>query len=197
MRSMRRDYQEVTERATLERWLDEALVGRLATVDEDGFPVIKPVNFAYADGRVYFHSATEGEKLDDIRRSVQVGFEVDRLITISEPPERGCQTHAFYQSIIIRGRARILEDRAAKEAALGLLVRKYSPAVADTPLKGVENTAVVEVIVERMTGKEDFGQRWPVERKLAVARLLYQRDGAAAAEAIAHLGFSLEEVSTP
>ena len=195
MRRMRRAYQEVCEPSRLESWLGEALVGRLATVDEDGFPVIKPVNFVYSDGRIYFHSASEGEKLDDIRRCERVGFEIDRLIAIAEPTERGCQTHAFYQSIVIRGRARILEDPGDKEAALRLLVRKYAPAMTATPLQGVESTAVVEIAVERMTGKEDCGQNWSAERKLAVARRLYERDGAAAAEAIALLGFSLEEVS--
>ena len=34
-----------------------------------GYPMIKPLNFAYHDGRIYFHTAQEGEKIDDIRDS--------------------------------------------------------------------------------------------------------------------------------
>lgn len=197
MRQMRRRYQQVDDPATLERWLDEALVGRLATVDEDGFPVIKPVNFVYSGGKILFHSAREGEKLDDIRRDPRVGFEVERVYQITPPPERACQTHCFYESIVIRGRARIVdgpESRAEKEHALRLLARKYSGARSESPLETVDQTAVVEITIERMTGKEDFGQRWPAERKLRVAKLLYERDGGSAVPIIARMGLDPQQV---
>jgi nitroimidazol reductase NimA-like FMN-containing flavoprotein (pyridoxamine 5'-phosphate oxidase superfamily) len=195
---MRRKYQEVEDRAVLEGWLAEATVGRLATVDEDGYPVVKPVNFAYADGRIYFHSAREGEKLDDIRRDPRVGFEVDRLFALVPALERGCQAHCFYQSLIVRGRARILDgdaNRAAHDRALRLLVDKHAPDFAGTPLQDPDQAAVVEIAVERMTGKEDFGQRWSPERKLAVARALLARDGEAAADVVARMGLSIEQAS--
>jgi len=197
LRSMRWQCQQIDDPATLARWLDEAAVGRLATVDEDGYPVVKPVSFVYSDGRIYFHSAREGEKLDDIRRDGRVGFEVDKLIAITPPIERGCQVGCFYQSIVVRGRARILDgdaDRPLRERALRLLVRKHAPAFAEAPLDDVDRATVVEVTVERITGKEALGQRWPAERKLAVARLLLARDGAAAAETIARMGLTLEQV---
>lgn len=100
MRQMRRLYQQVNDVVTLEKWLDEATVGRLATVDEYGYPVIKPVNYVYAKGKIFFHSAPQGEKLDHIRREARVGFEIDKVFAIIPPIERGCQTHCFYQSII-------------------------------------------------------------------------------------------------
>lgn len=194
---MRRAHQLVDDDETLARWLADAAVGRLATIDEDGYPIIKPVNFAYEDGHVYFHSALEGEKLDDIRRNPMVGFEVDRLFSVTPPPERGCQTHCFYQSVVARGRARILDDtteRGLKEHALRLIVAKYAPKVVDAPLDTVDATAVVEITIEHMTGKEDFGQRWSPELKRAVARLLRERDGdAAAEEAIRRMGLAEPE----
>ena len=198
-RRMRRESQQVNDIATLESWLKEALVGRLATVDEDGYPVIKPVNFVYDQGRVFFHSALEGEKLDDIRREARVGFEIDKLFAITPPPQRGCQTHCFYQSVIIRGKARLLAgagDRPTKERALWLLVEKYSSASCELLSEDSEQTAVVEIEIDSMTGKEDFGQKWSHERKLTVARLLRWRDGgAAAAEAITRMGLTMAEVT--
>jgi nitroimidazol reductase NimA-like FMN-containing flavoprotein (pyridoxamine 5'-phosphate oxidase superfamily) len=188
---MRRAFQLVENRGTLERWLAEAAVGRLATIDEHGYPIIKPVNFVYSDGKIYFHCALTGEKLDDIRRNPKVGFETDRVFAVTPPPERGCQTHCFYESIVARGHARILDnstERPAKEEALRLLVAKYAPRVADRPLDTTDQTAVVEIAVEHMTGKEDFGQRWSAETKVAVARLLRERDGAAADETIRRMG---------
>lgn len=196
-RSMRRGHQQVTDPETLARCLREATVGRLATLDEHGYPVVKPVNFVFAEGSIYFHSAAAGEKLDDIRRYDRVGFEVDRVFAVVPPTERGCQTACFYQSVVIRGRARILDgepDRPLKERALRLLVEKHAPAFVDTPLVTIDQTAVVAIEVESLTGKENFGQRWPRERKLAIARLLWERDGASADETIRLMGLSPDEL---
>ncbi|MHB0875018.1 MAG: pyridoxamine 5'-phosphate oxidase family protein [Anaerolineae bacterium] len=189
-RQMRRQFQQVDDAATLERWLQEAVVGRLATIDDDGYPLITPVNFVYADGRLYFHSATEGEKLDNLRQRPRVGFEVDRVLAVTPPPERGCQTHCLYRSAIVRGTARVLtdDDGERKEWALCTLIRKYAPRMTDLALEGVAQTAVVEITIAHVTGKQDVGQRWSPERKLAVARELWQRDGEAAAEAVLALG---------
>ncbi len=198
-RAMRREYQLVTDRDVLERWLHEAVVGRLATVDEDGYPVIKPVNFVYHDGSIYFHGASAGEKLDGIARSDRVGFEIDHVIAVTPPPERGCQTHCLYRSVIVRGRARVLEspeDLAAKRRALELLIAKYSEASPVMAEAAVRETAVVEIRVEHMTGKEDVGQRWSPERKRTVARLLRARDGDSSREAVEALGLSWDEVAT-
>lgn len=197
MRSMRRSYQQVDDLAALEGWLAEAAVGRLATVDENGFPVVKPLNFVYSGSKIFFHSAPEGEKLDDIRRNNRVGFEIDKVFAITPPVSHGCQTHCFYQSIVIRGRARILSadaDRHLKEHALRLLVEKHAPAFAQTPLKQIDETEVIEITIESITGKEDFGQRWSTERKLAIARMLLDRDGDRAAETISKMGLTVDQV---
>ncbi|MCL5960750.1 MAG: pyridoxamine 5'-phosphate oxidase family protein [Chloroflexi bacterium] len=196
-KTMRRKHQQVGDKTVLERWLDEATVGRLATVDEHGYPVIVPVNFAYVDGKIVFHSAREGEKLDNIRRDGKVGFEIDRVFAIVPPLVRGCQTHCFYQSIVIRGRARILDDvkdMEAKERALVLLVRKYSPDFADVPLTDVDKASVAEIAIEHISGKEDFGQTWSPELKLAVARKLMKPGDGEAAEVIARMGLTMDEV---
>lgn len=195
-RQMRRQYQQVCDAAVLERWLQEAVVGRLATIDAEGYPLITPVSFVHFDGKVYFHSAVEGEKLDNLRRNPRVGFEVDHLIAVTPPAEHGCQTHCLYRSVIVRGTARLLSaaaDLELKERALRALVGKYAPGASDMPLRGVEQTAVVEITIEYMTGKEDTGQRWSPERKLAVARLLWERDGAAANEAVEALGLKADD----
>ena len=196
-RPMRRGFSRVTDAAVLGEWLRAAPVGRLATVDEQGYPVVKPVNYVYADGRVYFHSAVEGEKLDDIRRDGRVGFQVERVFAVTPAPGRGCQAHCFYQCIIIRGRARILdrpEDAAEKERVLRLLIAKYAPGLEAGPLDNVDKTAVVAIAVEEMTGKEDLGQRWSPEQKLKVARLLFARDGDSALEVIEQMGLTREQM---
>ena len=64
----------------MEKLLHKATTGRLATIDTDGFPIIIPLNFVLLNQCIYFNSATIGEKLDNIRRNLKVGFEVDQYI---------------------------------------------------------------------------------------------------------------------
>lgn len=197
-RAMRRGYQEIRERTVLEDWLRRETVGRLATMDVDGYPVVKPVNFVYEDGVIYFHGAPEGEKLDDIARCDRVGFEVDHVIAVTPPPRKGCQTHCLYRSVIVRGKARVLDgpdDGDAKRRALEALIAKYSDASPEMDEGSIRETAVVAVAVEHMTGKEDVGRRWSPERKQQVARLLVERDGECAREAVRALGLTWSEVT--
>ena len=74
---MRKLNKKITDQAVIFDILNTCHVGRLGTVGRDGRPVIKPLNFAYCEGRIYFHCALEGEKLDDISRDNRVCFETD------------------------------------------------------------------------------------------------------------------------
>jgi len=72
--SMRRKDSEITEKAEMIRILESTNIGRLATIDKEGYPYITPVNFIFYDGCVYFHCALEGEKLNNIGRCPKVCF---------------------------------------------------------------------------------------------------------------------------
>ncbi len=58
---MRRKHCEITERAVIDRILERATIGRLATVGADGYPYITPVNYVYLDGAIYFPCARVGD----------------------------------------------------------------------------------------------------------------------------------------
>ena len=78
---MRRPEREIKDQETMKALLDQSQVGRMATINRKGYPVIKPLNFLYRDGKIYFHSSREkGEKISDIRRGSPVCFEVDQSI---------------------------------------------------------------------------------------------------------------------
>lgn len=47
--------------------------GTLAFYGDDGYPYAVPVSYVYDDGRIYFHSATKGHKVDAIRGFVDGG----------------------------------------------------------------------------------------------------------------------------
>lgn len=58
---MRRKDKEIKDQALLESILVKATICRLA-MSENNMPYVVPLNFAYADGHLYPHSAREGQK---------------------------------------------------------------------------------------------------------------------------------------
>ncbi len=158
---MRKANKKITDRDVIIGLLNSCHVGRLATVGRDGRPMIKPLNFAFHEWRVYFHCAREGEKLDDIRRDNRVCFEVDLPIAyVRGAPENPCRAEYLYRSVIAQGRAYIVEDRAERLLALDRLMAKYQPeggygAYAEEKLA---LTCVVRIDIEEISGKEDLGR---------------------------------------
>ncbi|HVN96599.1 MAG TPA: pyridoxamine 5'-phosphate oxidase family protein [Syntrophorhabdaceae bacterium] len=157
---MRVARKEIKDKNILIRLLSEAYVGRLATNRHDGYPVIKPLNFLYDEGKIYIHSAQEGEKIEDIKQDNRVCFEVDFPISYVKTSGSPCKAAYRYRSVIMKGRAFILEDRQEKIRALKGLMEKYQPegGYGKIPDEKLDLTAVVRIDVEEMTGKEDVGR---------------------------------------
>jgi nitroimidazol reductase NimA-like FMN-containing flavoprotein (pyridoxamine 5'-phosphate oxidase superfamily) len=156
---MRVKRKEIRERDVVELLLRNCQVGRLGTVGSDGYPMIKPLNFIYLDGRIYFHSAREGEKIDHIARDDHVCFEVDFPLKFVKAVDNPCKADYLYRSVIIRGRARLVDERDERLRVLRGLMEKYQPegGYGAFPEEKLALTAVVAIDVEEMTGKEDLG----------------------------------------
>ena len=128
--------------------------GVLAVSGEDGYPYAVPLSYVYAEGKLWFHSARNGHKLDAIMRQEKVSFCVvdqDEIV-----PER-YTTH--FRSAIAFGRVRVVTDAAMKRRVLELLADKYapqnSPAARAQEIDGqLAHTAVLELTIEHLTGKE-------------------------------------------
>ena len=157
---MRRANKEIKNKDVIIDLLNTCPVGRLGTLGGDGYPMVKPLNFAYQEGKIYFHTAREGEKIADIRRDSRVCFEVDLPIALVKTKGSPCRAEYLYRSVIIKGRAHILEDESERLAGLTLLMRKYQPAggYGEFPAEKLKITGVVRIDVEEMTGKEDLGK---------------------------------------
>ena len=135
-------------------------VGRLGTLGKDGCPMVKPLNFAYHEGKIYFHTAKEGEKIDDIKRDNRVCFEMDVPIAYVKGNENPCKAEYLYRSVIIKGRAYIVEDREEKLFALKCLMEKYQPerGYGNFLEEKLQITGIVRIDIEEMVGKEDLGK---------------------------------------
>jgi nitroimidazol reductase NimA-like FMN-containing flavoprotein (pyridoxamine 5'-phosphate oxidase superfamily) len=146
----------ITNREEMESLLQEALVGCLATVGPDGSPYITPLNFVFYQGKIYFHCAFEGRKMDNIRANPRVCFEVHEFVKIVQG-QRACDFSTCYRSVLVFGRARSLLDGDVKIAALTALAEKYASGQAVEPPtpKRAKGTEVIEITIEEMTGKRN------------------------------------------
>lgn len=168
---MRKANKRITDFSILIELLNASPVGHLGTVGHDGWPMIKPLNFAWHEGRIYFHCALEGEKLDDIRHDERVCFEVDLPVAyVKGIPENPCRAEYLYRSVIIRGRARLVTEPAEKVLALDALMHKYEPGVSFAPYleEKLAITGIVRIDVEEMVGKEELGKGEVRDRALAL-----------------------------
>jgi len=68
---IRRDHQklQIKSKEKIIEFLSSELTGRVASIDENGFPQIIPMNFVFINDVVYMHSHFKGEKLDNFRRN--------------------------------------------------------------------------------------------------------------------------------
>lgn len=158
---MRKQNKRITDVNVIIDLLTTCHVGRLGTIGSDGWPMVKPLNFAWHEGRIYFHCALEGEKLEDIRRDERVCFEVDFPVAyVKGTPENPCRAEYLYRSVIVRGRARMVDERREKVLALNALMSKYQPDVEwrDYPEEKLSITGIVRIDVEEMVGKEELGK---------------------------------------
>lgn len=135
--------------------LESELVGRLATVGENGYPYITPVHFVFMQGHIYIHGLAAGEKLRNIAANTLVGFEVENMVSIIHDDEKPCGTNTEYESVIIRGSASVVEDSDAKIPVLDAIVKKYTPQhLGKTyPPNMLKMTGVIKLEIESCTGK--------------------------------------------
>jgi len=156
---MRHPERELKDQETIDALLRQAPVGRIATINRKGIPVIKPVNFLYLDGKIYIHSSTKGEKIRDIKRGSPICFEVDEPITYVIASQSACKASYYYRSIIIKGRATLIKDLDKKLKVLEKMMEKYQPEGNDggISVEILKKTAIIEILIEEITGKENLG----------------------------------------
>ena len=150
-REMRRKLQQLPQEEC-ERILREGKTAVLALAGDDGYPYAVPVNYVYDGGKIYFHCAKTGHKLDALRRCEKVSMCVVDRDDVA--PER---LATDYMSVIVFGRARILEDDEEIYRAVEVFGLKYNPdreAVAREIRREWDALCCVEITVDHMTGKE-------------------------------------------
>ena len=149
-REMRRHSQELSKEECIEILINQPR-GVLAVLGDDEYPYAVPMDYVYVDGRLYFHSAKEGHKLDSIKRHSKASFCV-----MNEGVKKEDSWWYTFKSVIAFGRIRILTDSNEKIDKLTYLGNKYFPTPEDTEneiVRLLDRTEVFELNVEHMSGK--------------------------------------------
>ena len=152
-RPLRRSGQQL-EREECEKILSEASHGVLSVIGDGGRPYAVPLNHVYRDGKLYFHCAVSGHKLDAIRRNPNVSYCVVGLGEVL-PSELA----TAYLSVIVFGKARIVSGEAGLRRIAGLVGDRFSGEYPDEVRREIDETIAsgrlccVEIDIEHMTGK--------------------------------------------
>jgi nitroimidazol reductase NimA-like FMN-containing flavoprotein (pyridoxamine 5'-phosphate oxidase superfamily) len=149
-KEMRKSNREIFNGDILEI-LDKGEYGVLATCGENGYAYAVPLSYVYFKEAIYFHCATEGNKLENIEYNNKVSFCV-----VGKTKVLPDQFSTEYESAIVFGTACKVEGEEKKEALLAI-IDKYSPEFKDAGLqyidRAVDKTHLVKIEVDKMTGK--------------------------------------------
>lgn len=149
-REMRR-FKQLLPQEECEEILRTMPRGILAVLGDDGYPYTVPLDFLLYQGKLYFHGALEGHKIDAITACDKVSFCV-----LDEGQRNEGDWWYTFRSVVIFGRARLLEDGPYKTEIMTELGRKYMPTeeeIIDDIARNGHRTAIIELTVEHMTGK--------------------------------------------
>ncbi len=185
----------------IKEFLSEEHVGRIASIDENGFPQIIPMNFVLLNDAVYMHSHVRGEKLDNISRNSRVGFESDRelefLPSYFQDPHDASLADTLYISIVIKGTASLVSDKDEKTIALNALMEKYQPEGQYAPMQSemrvLDAVTVIKVTPQTLSGKYKIGQHMRPKDRLDLAQKILKRDSPSAAKTLQIMGFKITE----
>ena len=153
-RQMRRKKQVLTKEEC-ELVLERGTSGVLAVQGDGGYPYAVPLSYVYTDGKIIFHCAKQGHKMDAIAQNDKVSFCVIDLDDIQ--PERYT---TYFRSVIAFGRARVLEEEAEKRAAIEVLAAIYTPGDPEGRKQEIERDyralCVVAIEIDHLSGKESI-----------------------------------------
>ncbi len=129
------------------------IYGYLSLIDLKGTPYGVPLNYVFDEGKnaIIIHCALSGRKLDGLKNTPEVSFCVVGQTSVV-PDQLTC----LYQSVIVQGKASIIEDSEEKSDLAHLLCAKYAPGRPIPDLKGgLARSCWIRIQIESMSVKGD------------------------------------------
>lgn len=170
---MRRKDREMSSEFGLEV-IERAQYGVLSMVDDKGEPYSIPLSIARKGDFLYFHSAKEGKKVELFEREPKVrvvfvgNVEVPELYSNEElediSEDKGAAAALAstvftteFESAVVSGTVRIVQEKEEKIEALRLICEKYTPSklkYIDIAIDGgLHRTNIYKIKIEEVTAK--------------------------------------------
>ena len=151
-REMRRFKQQISREECI-RILKEQLRGVLSVIGDDGYPYGLPIDHWYCeeDGKIYFHGAKEGHKIDAISRCDKASFCV-----MDQGFHKEGEWALNINSVIVFGRIRKVTDPEKAKEICTNLCRKFTDDeayLAHELEHAFPRVQCLELTPEHMTGK--------------------------------------------
>ncbi len=149
-RKMRRSKQAVSTEECV-KILKSETRGVLSVIGENGYPYGIPMDFYYDDGKIYFHGAKTGHKIDALKACDKVCFTVWNK-GFKKPGDWAWTV----TSVIAFGHARLVEDRELAYEKVYKMTVNFFPSEEESNeviQKFFDNVQLIEMDIEHMTGK--------------------------------------------
>ena len=176
---------EITDQNIINKLLNKAEYGTLALC-QNNKPYSLPLNFVMLDNAIYLHGSHKGRKMEILAKNAQVSFSVVENYSLiqsyfSSNDGSACPATQFFKSVVIDGRAIIIENQEEKAKVLEALMQKLQPEGKYIPLsdasykKDLQATAVIKIEIDELKCKFKFGQHLKQERFNMVVKHLEER----------------------
>ena len=149
-RQMRRIKQQLSEEESLDV-LKNAKRGVLSVIGDGGWPYGIYLNPHFENGRIYFHGAKAGHKIDALKKESRASF----TVIDDGVKDEGGWGYTF-RSVIVFGRVEFVEDQNDAVEICRRLARRFNPSEADIEDEIRRAAAYVQVfalVPEHITGK--------------------------------------------
>ena len=188
MTNIRRKEFSIADEEDIKEFLESMSFGYLTTHTDLPYPQTTPLNFVYFKHGIYFHGSLKGSKMTHVEKFPNVSFAVaDEYAIIPSwftDSVNACPATAFFKSVIVYGKAEVLQDLDEKALALQALMDKLQPegkfqkieAQSEIYQNELKAVGVVRIKIDYINAKFKFGQNLSPEKFQAVTRALEKRN---------------------
>lgn len=124
-RAMRRKAQQQSDEVAIEV-LKNAKRGVLSVIGDDGWPYGVYLNHHWENGKLYFHGAKEGHKIDALHRDSRASF----TVIDAGVKDEGGWAYTFL-SVVVFGRVEFVDDQNKAVEICRRLARRFNPSEED------------------------------------------------------------------
>lgn len=158
MQNRMKNHQLTNEQ--IDQLLNKCMIGHLGCIDDEKRPYVLPVNFIYLNKKIYIHGLLKGKKMDCISKNPHVCFQAEENKGLVKEGNGPCHTNMLYESVIVQGTIKMVDEFDEKNNVLREIVTKYTPELLDfsIPESAIKATAVLEISINEITGKYYSGK---------------------------------------